>query len=581
MIFSRDNNMTLLLITGKAGTGKTTMSEYIVEHYEGSKNYALGDKLKELTFRLLKIFGVEIESLNDLYDVKTKNKYRHYMQQIGTDCVREVFGEDFWCEVLSERVLHDLCEERTVMISDVRFRNEIKYFRTLCERGRFSCYVLNVIRSNNEISLSEPEKKHISECDLVCENYDFEIYNNYDINHLYEQIDVVMRSLRHENEQEAQEPTVDDSAQEPTVERESQDSTVDDITQEQPVDVIPQELTVERASQESPVDIITQELTVERESREQPIDVIPQHSHLDVITQEPTVDVITQLSYLNKHSKPSPPTFATPTLTGQHGEALVFSLLSKVRPEFQIDKVGHIPHLGDIHCIDHNNNILYLIEVKLKHNITRQDVDKFISDIQNVKTMHSTESLRVIGIFLSLSSDSIPGIGHFSISKDQIYLTSKFINKWTLKLLFSFTEICSTDSYNQSVKSPESHAYELPPNVIALIIKLREEYASINRDIELCQNIKHNSEQNLLHIQELISKSITKMEVVKFLSNVFAFVSSDVSSYVIENDEAKLIEYIKNTPKTNIRRSYLLKTFPTLRHLITSMKLSELITKYK
>lgn len=573
--------MTLLLITGKAGTGKTTMSEYIVEHYEGSKNYALGDKLKELTFRLLKIFGVEIESLNDLYDVKTKNKYRHYMQQIGTDCVREVFGEDFWCEVLSERVLHDLCEERTVMISDVRFRNEIKYFRTLCERGRFSCYVLNVIRSNNEISLSEPEKKHISECDLVCENYDFEIYNNYDINHLYEQIDVVMRSLRHENEQEAQEPTVDDSAQEPTVERESQDSTVDDITQEQPVDVIPQELTVERASQESPVDIITQELTVERESREQPIDVIPQHSHLDVITQEPTVDVITQLSYLNKHSKPSPPTFATPTLTGQHGEALVFSLLSKVRPEFQIDKVGHIPHLGDIHCIDHNNNILYLIEVKLKHNITRQDVDKFISDIQNVKTMHSTESLRVIGIFLSLSSDSIPGIGHFSISKDQIYLTSKFINKWTLKLLFSFTEICSTDSYNQSVKSPESHAYELPPNVIALIIKLREEYASINRDIELCQNIKHNSEQNLLHIQELISKSITKMEVVKFLSNVFAFVSSDVSSYVIENDEAKLIEYIKNTPKTNIRRSYLLKTFPTLRHLITSMKLSELITKYK
>lgn len=573
--------MTLLLITGKAGAGKTTMSEYIVEHYEGSKNYALGDKLKELTFRLLKTFGVEIESLNDLYDVKSKNKYRHYMQQIGTDCVREVFGEDFWCEVLSESVLHDLCEERMVMISDVRFRNEIRYFRTLCERGRFSCYMLNVIRNNNEIGLSEPEKKHISECDLVCENYDFEIYNNYDINHLYEQIDVVMRSLRNENEQESQESVV---------ERESQEQPIDDITQEQPVDVIPQEPPVERASQDSTVDIIPQEQPVEQESQESTLDAITQEPTveresqeptLDDITQEPTLDAITQLSHLNKHSQHLPPTFATPTLTGQHGEALVFSLLSKVRPEFQIDKVGHIPHLGDIHCIDHNNHILYLIEVKLKHNITRQDVDKFINDIQNVKTMHSTESLRVIGIFLSLSSDSIPGIGRFSITKDQIYLTSKFINKWTLKLLFSFTEICSTDSYNQSVKSPESPAYELPPNVIALIIKLREEYASINRDIELCQNIKHNSEQNLLHIQELISKSITKMEIVKFLSNEFAFVSSDVSSYVIENDEAKLIEYIKNTPKTNIRRSYLLKTFPTLRHLITSMKLSELITKYK
>ena len=148
-------------------------------------------------------------------------------------------------------------------------------------------------------------------------------------------------------------------------------------------------------------------------------------------------------------------------------------------------------------------------------------------------------------------------------------------------MLFSFTEICSTDTYNQSVKSPESPAYELPPNVIALIIKLREEYNSINRDIELCQNMKHNSEQNLLHIQELISKSITKMEIVKFLSNEFAFASSDVSSYVVEHDEAKLIEYIKSTPKTNIRRSYLLKTFPTLRQMISSMKLSDLISKYK
>ena len=555
--------MTLLLITGKAGAGKTTMSEYIVEHYEGSKNYALGDKLKELTFRLLKTFGVEIESLNDLYDVRSKNKYRRYMQQIGTDCVREVFGEDFWCEALSGKVLKDLCEERTVMISDVRFRNEIKYFRTLCERGKFSCYVLNVIRRSNEINLSEAEKKHVSECDLVCESYDFEIYNNYDLNHLYEQIDVVMRSLIQGNEQDAQESTV---------EQEVQESHVDDMTQEPAVDIMTQESHVDDMTQESHVDEMTQESHVDEMTQDSTVDIITQESHVDEMTQESTVD---------GHSQPLFPAFATPTLTGQHGEALVFNLLSKVRPEFQIDKVGHIPHLGDIHCIDHNNHILYLVEVKLKRVITRQDVDKFVSDIQNVKTMHSTESLRVIGIFLSLSSDSIPGIGHFSITKDQIYLTSKLINKWTLKLLFSFTEICSTDTFNQSVKSPESHAYELPPNVIALIIKLREEYNSINRDIELYQNMKHNSEQNLLHIQELISKSITKMEIVKFLSNEFAFASSDVSSYVIEHDEAKLIEYIKSTPKTNIRRSYLLKTFPTLRQMISSMKLSDLISKYK
>ena len=581
MIFSRDNKMTLLLITGKAGAGKTTMSEYIVEHYEGSKNYALGDKLKELTFRLLKTFGVEIESLNDLYDVRSKNKYRRYMQQIGTDCVREVFGEDFWCEALSGKVLKDLCEERTVMISDVRFRNEIKYFRTLCERGKFSCYVLNVIRRSNEINLSEAEKKHVSECDLVCESYDFEIYNNYDINHLYEQIDVVMGSLIQGNDDEAQELIVDDIVQEPAVDDITQEPAVEREDQESHIDVITQESTVEQEDQESTVDDCTQESHLDDTTQHSHLDDITQESTVEQEDQESTVDVITQPSHLNEHSKHLLPTFATPTLTGQHGEALVFSLLSKVRPEFQIDKVGHIPHLGDIHCIDHNNHILYLVEVKLKHVITRQDVDKFISDIQNVKTMHSTESLRVIGIFLSLSSDSIPGIGHFSITKDQIYLTSKFINKWTLKLLFSFTEICSTDTYNQSVKSPESQAYELPPNVIALIIKLREEYNSINRDIELCQNMKHNSEQNLLHIQELISKSITKMEIVKFLSNEFAFASSDVSSYVIEHDEAKLIKYIKSTPKTNIRRSYLLKTFPTLRQMISSMKLSDLISKYK
>ena len=88
--------MTLLLLSGNAEAGKSTMAKYLLNKYDNYIEYALSDKLKQLTFELLKLFDVSINSIDDLYNVETKKNYRKYLQLIGTECCRKVFGDDFW-----------------------------------------------------------------------------------------------------------------------------------------------------------------------------------------------------------------------------------------------------------------------------------------------------------------------------------------------------------------------------------------------------------------------------------------------------------------------------------------------------
>ena len=84
----------ILLVTGKTGAGKTTLISSLLADNNNFFDFALADKLKELTFKLLKLFKVDIKELDDLYDDK-KYDYREYLQQIGTECCRNVFGDNF------------------------------------------------------------------------------------------------------------------------------------------------------------------------------------------------------------------------------------------------------------------------------------------------------------------------------------------------------------------------------------------------------------------------------------------------------------------------------------------------------
>lgn len=154
----------IILITGKAGSGKSTLAT-IFEEY-GFKNVALADKLKEFTYKCFQVFGVKIDSLKDLYEQLTKTRYRTYLQKLGTECFRETFGDDFWCDVL----INEIKDVPNVVISDIRYENEIEFFKK-----RFECVVVKIVRKNN--ILTDSQQHHSSEagikdelCDIILNN---------------------------------------------------------------------------------------------------------------------------------------------------------------------------------------------------------------------------------------------------------------------------------------------------------------------------------------------------------------------------------------------------------------------------
>lgn len=168
------------MLTGQAGSGKSTIAKYIENKYD-YKEYALGDKLKSLTFKLLTMFNIPIQSEADLYHVEKKCKYRTYLQQIGTECIRGTFGDDFWCEQLND----DIKNEDYAIISDLRFLNEYDYFKS-----RYTN--VNVIRVyKNNLPIME----HRSEQEVSNIKNDYIVYNNSSFDNLYIAVDNIMNFI--------------------------------------------------------------------------------------------------------------------------------------------------------------------------------------------------------------------------------------------------------------------------------------------------------------------------------------------------------------------------------------------------
>ena len=95
-----------ILVAGRTGAGKTTFAEAFtglsVGYEEGSEDdkfgvYAIADNLKFLIVNLFKVLRDEEISTWDLNNDDVMEKYRTYLQQIGTECCRKCFGDNFWC----------------------------------------------------------------------------------------------------------------------------------------------------------------------------------------------------------------------------------------------------------------------------------------------------------------------------------------------------------------------------------------------------------------------------------------------------------------------------------------------------
>ena len=599
--------MTLLLLSGNAEAGKSTMAKYLLDKYENYVEYALSDKLKQLTFELLKLFDVSINSIDDLYNVETKKNYRKYLQLIGTECCRKVFGDDFWCNMLNKDIKKSITDGKNVIISDVRFINEHNYFKQKYENKINVVSIM--IKRTDANSLTFEQQLHSSESEVNNLTYDYKIDNNlteefysdidktiaciFKENHEHVTSDSIEREVEHETKVEPEDIHEDmhqndvEVKTEGVIENEHEDETIvksEDIhdveTEVETENVVENEHEVktEDETKVEPKDTTeAAEIKTEDEATETAEDVVDNANMTLTNALSPSSSLVSHIKIEEDSSYPNQ--YSSYNL-GKFGEQAVLAIIEKVRPAFDSNLVSATGHVADIHSIDYKNNIQYVFEIKYKSKITKEDVNKFVRDIENIQKSELSQ-YKVIGFFISLNSDVIPSIGNLSISRDKIYITRNYFSENMLNLIFQFVETYIS-IYNEIPESNTTHVkYELSSNVLELLVKLRSEYASLTKEMELYTQMKINTEQNLNSIYELMSKVTLKEQFIRFINNEFSDVLPEIKEDISSNEEYKLREYIQSHKKKSIKKRDLIKLFPSMMTKISSMTLNDILAEYK
>lgn len=173
--------MSIIFISGLKGSGKTTVAEYLSKKYNTTP-IAFGDKLKDMIYDLSMIFDFPISSRQDLDNPDTKEVYRKHMQFIGTEICQKYFGKLCWVKQVN------VPKTGLTIISDLRFKHELKYFK---DKG-YKCTILKVVRPlHSYAGAGACAQAHISETlDVMSlETPVIEIVNNGTLEELYQKLD--------------------------------------------------------------------------------------------------------------------------------------------------------------------------------------------------------------------------------------------------------------------------------------------------------------------------------------------------------------------------------------------------------
>jgi len=155
-------------ISGKAGSGKDTLGQYISEHY-GYQRESCARPLKEA---LNVLFGWTMEQWNDRewkeqiipgYSVSP----RYLAQTLGTEWGRNLIDSDLWIKLLTAKI------KFPSVITDIRFPNEAKFVKE--NNG----LLIRIFRESPSVG-NHPSEQLDFEVDLFLDN-SWEISDLFDL----------------------------------------------------------------------------------------------------------------------------------------------------------------------------------------------------------------------------------------------------------------------------------------------------------------------------------------------------------------------------------------------------------------
>jgi hypothetical protein len=202
----------LIGVVGFIGSGKGTVGDILTEHGFHKDSFA-----KPLKDAVAMIFGWSRELLEgdtdrsrtwreeiDPYWSEKFNRPftpREALQLMGTEAGRDVFHNDIWVISLLNRV-----KGKDVVVTDVRFQNEIKYIQDnggiviRVKRGDDPKWVNDLEQEKDGQFFREQFMKgrgvHISEWDWVGCDFDFTIHNEGTVDDLRQSVKSILQFIQ-------------------------------------------------------------------------------------------------------------------------------------------------------------------------------------------------------------------------------------------------------------------------------------------------------------------------------------------------------------------------------------------------
>ncbi|ARF09646.1 deoxynucleoside monophosphate kinase [Indivirus ILV1] len=180
----------LIGVLGHKFSGKDTTANYLIKKYN-FKRIAFADPLKEACRILFnfdddQLYGDKKEIIDQRWGIMPRTAF----QYLGTDIFRNKINEiipniesSFWVKLCMDNYEKNKKLDYNVVISDVRFQNEINAIR---EKNGI---IIKIIRPNLQVN-DNHASENISEL-----NGDYEIYNDGSLEDLYGKIDKILENI--------------------------------------------------------------------------------------------------------------------------------------------------------------------------------------------------------------------------------------------------------------------------------------------------------------------------------------------------------------------------------------------------
>lgn len=187
-------NKPIIGITGKIGSGKTTIANYLVDKYDYTE-YGMADPLKGIG----KLFGFSDRQLYGTQEEKLEiHPYwnvsaRHFLQKVGTDLFREHLHEvlpemkmegTIWVEIFK---MENNRFPKQYVISDIRFLDEAKAIKDM------GGIIIRTVRGDT--SGGNTYTKHRSEMEMDKIDADYTIDNNCSMEELQDKLNKLVENL--------------------------------------------------------------------------------------------------------------------------------------------------------------------------------------------------------------------------------------------------------------------------------------------------------------------------------------------------------------------------------------------------